>query len=461
MANDSESRSTTWIWSVCAVLLLATMLNYMDRQTLSQTAARISSELNLSQTQYGRLEVGFGIAFAVGGLVTGMLVDTIPVRWMYPIVVVGWSLAGFATAYAAGIGRFLNGLWAAGAGERLTVSGLTSEASDAYVGLLVCRVVLGLFEAGQWPCALVTTQRLLSQKERTLGNSLLQSGASIGAIITPFVVLQMVSPATGSWRLPFAAIGAIGILWVVPWFILIRKGDLDVRPDNAAKTEDGYRPEPGTPEEPARASDPSDRALFWCRYAALIGVVVTINLTWHYFRAWLPKYLTEFPKYPDREVGLFTSAYYISTDVGCLAAGFATRWLTAGGRSVHVARVWTFLACARLTGLAVAVPRLDRGLLQLGVLLLVGAGSLGMFPIYYSLSQELSTRSQGRITGSLSAITWLVTAGMHEVIGRVIDRTHSHVPIMTAVALVPFAGWLALRFLWGTDRRSQLDVAQE
>jgi MFS transporter, ACS family, hexuronate transporter len=450
MSNGSASRSATWKWSVCAVLLLATMLNYMDRQTLSQTAARISSELKLSQTQYGRLEVGFGVAFAAGGLLTGMLVDSIPVRWMYPTVVVGWSLAGFATAYAAGIGRFLNGVWGAGFGEPLAFAGLTTEASDAYLGLLVCRVVLGLFEAGQWPCALVTTQRLLSQKERTLGNSVLQSGASIGAIVTPFVVLQMVSTEAGSWRLPFAAIGAVGLLWVVPWFMLIGRGDLERQSESAA-----------CDAEPARVAegDRSARARFWRRYVALICVVVTINLTWHYFRAWLPKYLTEFPKYPEREVGLFTSAYYVSTDIGCLAAGIATRWLAARGSGVHSARVWTFLVCACLTGLAIAVPRLDRGFPQLAVLLLVGAGSLGMFPIYYSLSQELSTRSQGRITGSLSAITWLVTAAMHEVIGRVIDHTHSHTTIMTAVALLPFAGWLTLWHVWDSDRVLKTEVA--
>lgn len=451
MSNGSLSRSATWKWSVCAVLLLATMLNYMDRQALSQTAARISAELELSQTQYGRLEVGFGIAFAAGGLITGMLVDSIPVRWMYPAVVVGWSLAGFATAYAAGIGRFLNGLWSAGSGEPLAFTGLTAEASDAYLGLLVCRVVLGLFEAGQWPCALVTTQRLLSQKERTLGNSVLQSGASVGAIVTPFIVLQMVSSETGSWRLPFAAIGAVGILWVVPWFMLIGRGDLDGQPE----------PVPSD-VKPTRIADVdrSARAVFWQRFVALICIVVTINLTWHYFRAWLPKYLTEFPKYPEREVGLFTSAYYVSTDVGCLAAGFATRWLATRGRTVHAARAWTFLVCASLTGLAIVVPRLDRGLPQLAVLLLVGAGSLGMFPIYYSLSQELSTRSQGRITGSLSAITWLVTAAMHEVIGRVIDQTHSHTSIMTAVALLPFAGWLALRLFWHPEQVVKLDPAK-
>src|SRR5262249_4397687 len=160
-------RPAAWKWSVCAVLLLATMLNYMDRQTLSQTASRISSELGSSNEQYGTLEFAFGVAFAVGGVVTGFLVDVIPVRWMYPAVVLGWSLAGFATAYSAAIGGWLARVWGTVAGSPISFEGLSSDAAKSYLGLLVCRTLLGFFEAGQWPCALVTTQRLLGRDERT------------------------------------------------------------------------------------------------------------------------------------------------------------------------------------------------------------------------------------------------------------------------------------------------------
>ena len=167
MSSVSPTRSPNWKWYVCGVLLLATMLNYMDRQTLANTITDISKELGLNNKQYGQLEFGFGMAFATGGILVGFLVDKISVRLMYPLVLIGWSSAGIATAYAQQIG------------ELLLQAGIGDSAAPGYTGLLVCRIALGLFEAGQWPCALVTSQRLLSAEDRPLGNSLLQSGAAL------------------------------------------------------------------------------------------------------------------------------------------------------------------------------------------------------------------------------------------------------------------------------------------
>ena len=89
-------------------------------------------------------------------------------------------------------------------------------------------ILLGFFEAGQWPCALITVQRLLSRRDRPLGNSILQSGASLGAIATPFVVIALTTSATDSWRLPFRVIGAAGAVWVVAWLAIVRGRDLDL-----------------------------------------------------------------------------------------------------------------------------------------------------------------------------------------------------------------------------------------
>jgi len=80
--------------SVCSLLLLTLMLNYLDRQTLSLTIVPISDELGLSNTQYGMLEKGFIYAFAVGGLAAGWLADNVSVRWLYPLVLFARSAAG-------------------------------------------------------------------------------------------------------------------------------------------------------------------------------------------------------------------------------------------------------------------------------------------------------------------------------------------------------------------------------
>ncbi len=88
-----------------------------------------------------------------------------------------------------------------------------------YTELFLCRVMLGFFEAGQWPCALAASQRLLPRDQRPLGNSILQSGASLGAIATPPIILLLNSGEPGGWRLPFQVAGAAGLVWILVWLM--------------------------------------------------------------------------------------------------------------------------------------------------------------------------------------------------------------------------------------------------
>ena len=111
--------------------------------------------------------------------------------------------------------------------------------------------------------------------------------------------------------------------------------------------------------------------------------------------------------FTQNEANFFSTAYYIFTDAGALTAGFGTLWLARRGIGVHASRRLVFLIGALLAALCIVVPLLPpmRWLL-IGVLLLVGFGSLGMFPVYYSFSQDLTVRNQGKVTGALGAFCW-------------------------------------------------------
>lgn len=412
-AIPASSRSAAWKWGVCGLLFLATLINYMDRLTLNQTAKRVKDELHLTNEQYGQTEQAFGIAFAVGALLTGWVVDRWNVRWVFPVVVLAWSAAGILTGFA-----------------------------QSLAGLLAFRFLLGLFEAGNWPCALRTTQRVLAPHERTLGNSLLQSGAAVGAVLLPLAV-QALLDGPGSWRVPFWVIGAAGTPWVLFWLLVVRTEDLALPPrakaaDTAPATREGslldvYR----------------DR-----RFVVLVVIVVTINLTWHFFRVWLPLFLREDHGYSEDAVNYFTSAYYGATYAGTLTAGFATLYLARRGLAVHQTRVLVFLGCSLLTTLSVAVAILPAGPALLGLLLVIGFGALGLFPAYYSLSQDLTTRHQGMLTGTLGCTTWLVTATMHPLVGRWLDRTHDYSLVVALAGLFPLVGFATLVLLWRTPAAS-------
>src|SRR5207245_2473315 len=94
------ARHNIWKWWVCGLLLLATMINYMDRLTLNLLGVRIMNDLGFDELGYGRIESGFAVAFALGAIAMGFAVDRWGAFWVYPVAVLAWSAAGFCTGFA-------------------------------------------------------------------------------------------------------------------------------------------------------------------------------------------------------------------------------------------------------------------------------------------------------------------------------------------------------------------------
>jgi ACS family hexuronate transporter-like MFS transporter len=287
---------------------------------------------------------------------------------------------------------------------------------------------------------------LLPPHQRPLGNSILQVGASLGAIVTPWVILALNRGGHDGWRLPFQVVGAAGVVWIVAWLLVIRSRDLEIRDEPAIKPDDSGWIDP---ELDGPASSKQDRALFARRFLALVVVVVVINLCWQYFRAWMPMMLEKQYGYGRNETQNFSSFYYFSAGVGCLTVGFLVKWLTGQGWPVHRARMATFTVCVGLTALSVATATLPASWTLLALLLVIGFGSLGQFPTYYAFTQDLSVRQMGKITGVLSFVTWTATALVQGLIGRWIDRTGSYAAPTLLAGILPAFGLLAMLVLWG------------
>lgn len=400
---NPPARSSSWRWWVCGLLLLASMINYMDRQTLANAAVRITKQFTLSQEQYGDLEFGFGWAFAVGSIVFGFMVDRVSVRWVYPAVLLLWSLTGLLTGFVQG-----------------------------YDQLLICRILLGLFEAGHWPCAIKTTQRLLDAKDRSLGNGLLQSGASIGAIVTPLIMRMLLTEELESWRLAFQIVGAVGILWVPFWLWLVRAADLG--------------------PVISQQSGGAWRELFTRRMMVVLVVVALINTCWQTLRAWLPKFLIEGRGYAEKVALDFNSLFFVASDIGCLGAGALALWLVKRSGDVHRSRMWVFFACALMTAAGVLIPVLPKGWMLLGVLLLVAAGSLGVFPIYHAFTQDISAHHQGKVTGIAGVAAWAFSPPAQKFFGRIIDETGSFDAGLAVAGCLPLIAFAALLFFWNKKK---------
>jgi ACS family hexuronate transporter-like MFS transporter len=155
--------------------------------------------------------------------------------------------------------------------------------------------------------------------------------------------------------------------------------------------------------------------------------------------------------YAEKAAFNFNSLYYVATDVGCLSAGALTLWLVRRGLAVHRSRLLVFFGCAALTALSVSVFVLPKGWPLLAMLLVVGAGALGVFPVYHALTQELSPFHQGKVTGIAGVAAWALSP-VQTIFGRHIDRTGSFDLGLAIAGCLPLVAFLALWLFWGTPR---------
>jgi ACS family hexuronate transporter-like MFS transporter len=243
----------------------------------------------------------------------------------------------------------------------------------------------------------------------------------------------------GSWRRSFMVVGAAGLIWVVFWLLMVRERDLKM-----------------TAFDESNSAPNLWKAILSRRMLIIFVVIAFINTGWQTMRAWLPKYLQEGRGYTESATLNFTSAFYVATDIGVIAAGALTLWFSNKRKfSVTRSRILAFGACALGSAVAVLLPIFPRGPILLATILLMGAGALGVFPIYHAFTQDLSREHQGKVTGIASIAAWGFSP-VQSLYGGYIDRTHSFDLGLVIAGLMPLAAFIALALFWRDPARKQI-----
>jgi ACS family hexuronate transporter-like MFS transporter len=398
-----------WRWRVVWLMFLATMLNYMDRQALGATSEFVKHEFRLGEEGYGWLEFWFGIAYGLFQVPAGFLADRLHLRRLYAGALLLWSAAGFATGLAGSV-----------------------------VALMACRVALGVGEAFNWPCAVATVRRLIPLESRGLANGIFHSGASIGAVLTPLIVLVLVGPGGEGWRLVFQLIGAAGVGWAVLWVIGLSHRQAEV-----------FARLPAGGSDPALTSpaEPMGRLFLRRTFWITLAVGVAVNLGWHFYRIWLPRFLTVDLKFSQRDVQWVLAGFFLAADLGSMAAGYLTRRLSRAGFSVERSRKVVLLGAALLCLLSAPAALAMTPWVTLPLLFVVGAAAMGGLPLFFALSQEVSPRHTALCLGLCGSASWVAIAVVQPPIGALVDRSGTFGPSLIAVGFVPLAGAL-VGLLW-------------
>jgi ACS family hexuronate transporter-like MFS transporter len=290
---------TNYRWMICAMLFFATTVNYLDRQVLSLTwPGFIGPEFGWTNSDYGTITSMFSIIYALCMLFAGRLVDWLDTKKGYLWAIGIWSVGACMHAYCgiatAGITA---GTWTLDFGlakDAIQAIGTTGNViSISIILFIICRSVLALGEAGNFPAAIKATAEYFPKKDRAFSTSIFNSGATIGAMIAPACILY-IAEACG-WEMSFIIIGLLGFIWMGFWVFIYKKPEVHPRV-NVAELEyiNHDRHETADTKDTDNAHAPKLSFLDCFRYrqtwAFAFGKFMTDGVWW-FFLFWMPKYL--------------------------------------------------------------------------------------------------------------------------------------------------------------------------
>jgi ACS family hexuronate transporter-like MFS transporter len=383
-------------WWILALLFVVTIVNFVDRQTLSIVAPILRDDLHLSNTDYGTILSAFQLGMAVGELPMGWLMDRRGARFGLAFAVLSWSLANAlhvvaATALQFGLFRF----WL-GSGECGNYSG-------------------GNKIVAQW----------FPTRERALAIGIFNSASMLGSLIAmvsiPFITLRY------GWKTAFVVPSALGAFWVIAWLTVYRKPTRDESDDRTTES---------LPPLRALLARRDTWALMGCRF--LVGPVVQLYLYW------TPEYLYRTHGLSLRAIGAFAWIPFLFGDLGSIGGGLVAGRLIARGVPVARTRRLTLLAGAGCCLASAVVAGAHTAGIAIAAICLVLLGhtflSANMFA---SISDVFPSGAVARVTG-LTGVAGSVSGMIFPwVTGVIVDRA-SYTPVFWLASLMPLAGVLAL-----------------
>lgn len=312
MADLKQNKTGNLRWIVVVLLFFATTINYMDRQVMGLLKPVLEKDFDWSETDYSRMVMAFSLTYAIGLLVFGRLIDRLGTRLGYSISIIWWSIAAMLHAFVSGTG-----------------------------GFVAVRALLGLGESGNFPAAIKAIAEWFPKKERALATGLFNSGASIGAFVSP-ILIPVILAAYG-WQAAFLVTGGIGFIWLFFWVRFYRS------PENKPQLTGIELAHIRSDQDPIQEKE---KTVSWIRLLALpqtwtfiTGKFLT-DPVWWFFLFWLPSYFSTTFSLDLTKPSLQLAFIYLSTAIGSIGGGYLSGYLIRRGWPVYKARKVTMLIAA-------------------------------------------------------------------------------------------------------------------
>lgn len=303
-------------WTICALVFFATTINYLDRQVIAILKPILEKEIGLTEIDYGYIVMAFQVAYAVGMIFAGRLIDAVGTRLGYALSLIFWSIAAMLHAFARGAFSFG-----------------------------VFRAMLGLAESGNFPAAIKTVAEWFPKKERALATGIFNSGANVGALLAPVVVPWLAYHL--GWQSTFFLVGAIGFIWLIFWFMWyqVPEKSKNVTPEELAYIK----------SDKDEQQDNEEKVSWWKllrfpqTWAFVVGKFLTDPVWWFYL-FWIPSWLATVrgTGLDLKNFGLPMVVIYTATTIGSIGGGWFSSFLISKGLPVYKSRKIAMLIFALL-----------------------------------------------------------------------------------------------------------------
>lgn len=312
--NATTTKIGNYRYRILALVFMATTINYFDRSILGVMAPTLQTLFDWSNKDYAAIMVSFKIAYGIGLLFMGGIIDKMGTKVGYTISIAIWSVFGMLHAAV--------------------------RPAFGLIGFILARFGLGVGESGNFPAAIKTVAEWFPKKDRAFATGIFDASTSVGAILAPFIVAAVVSKDGNNWQIPFLFTGVLSAIWVYLWLKTyhkpevhpkLLKAELDyINSDSLEETTENI---PWVKLLPKRET--------WA-----FSLTTITDAVWWFYLFWGAKFLAEQFGVDIDGMGLPFLIIFLLADAGSLLGGYASGALIKRGWSINRARKITMLVCA-------------------------------------------------------------------------------------------------------------------
>ena len=373
-------------WLMISLAFLATVINYLDRQTLSVVAPTLLDQFHMSSIDYSHVVSAFLLAYTVANGLSGPLIDRLGTRSGYALCMMWWSVSSILHVFSWGT-----------------------------LSLGIFRFLLGIGEAGNWPAGVKVVAEWFPEHERAQASGIFNSGSAIGAILAPplvaFIVLSF------GWRAAFLCIGGLGLLWLVAWLLLYH-----------------------TPPEVVRQARAPQPALQLLRMRFVWSFTLSkifLDPAWYFYVFWFPEYLKQVHRFNLAAIGKYAWIPFFVAALGNALGGWLSAVLLRRGVPTAKARKLAVSFCALLMLLSIPAVLSPSPWVAMACVALAMAGYTGANVSQLALTADAFAKESVASVWGLASMGAGFGGMLFTLIAGWVIQHFSYVPVFIGFGLMP------------------------